>query len=34
MTGIFIAGAVTGVVCFIFGFAICAMIKEADDGDD
>lgn len=31
MSGVFITGAITGVVCFIFGFAICAMIRDDDD---
>ncbi len=34
MIGIFIAGAVTGLACFCFGYALCAFISGGTDNDE
>lgn len=31
MTSIFAAGAVTGVICFCFGFIVCGLLSSRDD---
>ena len=31
MAGVFIAGAITGVVCFCGGFVLCGLLSNRDD---
>lgn len=31
MAGVFIAGAITGVVCFCGGFVLCGLLSSRDD---
>lgn len=31
MAGVFITGAITGVVCFCGGFVLCGLLSSRDD---
>lgn len=31
MAGVFIAGAITGVICFCFGFIVCGLLSSRND---